>query len=253
MSTTKPRTMADLVGDVVEDLGLRAYDDAFWEAKAEQIAAQRAADAEADARKARGRRAGALKAAGFPALAVDRAQAIAEDSATPAMQRAIDFSKHRSVSLDLAGGVGLRSTLVLAGGVGAGKTTAATWLALQARDESPAFVRATELERLTRYGMERKLDELLRASTSVVLDDLGTERISDSGAVEAAVGELVDVCSSNRRPLVITTNLRQRRPDGDQVSPPQFRERYGERVWSRLRETGRWADCGHVDLRRGDR
>jgi hypothetical protein len=60
--------------------------------------------------------------------------------------------------------------------------------------------------------------------------------------------EIVDMFYGNRRTLVMTTNLRPVREATDKED--QFRERYGDRIWSRLGQVAMWGDCGTRDLRR---
>lgn len=267
-ASTSPMLLSAALQEVAEDLGIsaRLNDDAFWAARELELETTRKAAVAREVAHRRSVRAQVLRDAGFPAIAVDGALALAAEAdcvrpgvslrRTAAVERAVDFAKDRHTSLHLAGGVGLRNALMLAGGVGAGKTTAATWIALTSTDSAPAFIRATELERIGRtYGHEKRLQELIRTSTSLVLDDLGAEVLDGRGVFEALICEVIDAFYGDRKMLVITANMRQRRaagkPGAEPTEPPQFRERYGERVFSRFREAGKWADCGATDLRAG--
>ncbi|MFN0251708.1 MAG: ATP-binding protein [Kofleriaceae bacterium] len=177
----------------------------------------------------------------FPARYVNAATAGPSD--TPAMIGARKYLASR------------KSVLVLAGGVGAGKTTAAAWIAIEAgsahvtlpdaRGSLPAFIRAAELEARGRY--DKHLRTWLRERSMLVLDDLGAEFLDGKNAFSSLLDEVIELYYSNHRRIVITTNLRARRV-GD--SEPQFIERYGERVASRLHEVGLWHECGARDLRR---
>lgn len=211
--------------------GVSLDDDAFWSARDAEVATARASEAAEGAAQDRRRRAARLhEEGGFPLLALDAAAAPRE---TPAMAAARRFAASD------------RTVLVLAGGVGAGKTSAAAWLALDHGGEASAFLRATELERRGRYDHE--LTTWLRARSLLVIDDLGAEVLDGKGVFVSLLDEVVDRATGNRQRVVITTNLRQRAKDG---SAPQFVERYGARIESRLHAGGMWADCGADDLRR---
>jgi DNA replication protein DnaC len=153
---------------------------------------------------------------------------------TPALRLARSFAEGR------------KRVLVLAGGTGAGKTTAATWYALAGISTAPAFVRAGELEARGRY--DKELRAWLRSRSLLVVDDIGAEVLDGKGVFGSLLDEIVDAFYGDRKPLILTTNLAQRRKDAG--GEPQFIERYGERIASRMREVGRWGDCGNVDLRR---
>jgi hypothetical protein len=128
--------------------------------------------------------------------------------------------------------------LVLLGGVGAGKTTAATWIAREAGGARPGKALSTTLEKRGRY--DRAYADWLESRTLVVLDDLGVEPLDGKGYFAALVDELVDRAYSHRRRLVITTN----------VAADQLERRLGERVWSRLVSRAMRERCGDSDLRR---
>lgn len=181
-------------------------------------------------------RAALLLASGFGAHEVDRCRAD-DPGTTPALAAARAFVAQHE-----------RPILVLLGGVGTGKTSAATWIAREVGGSRPGKVMATVLERRGRYDRdradgERPLMAWLEERTLVVLDDLGVEPIDGKGYFAALVDELVDRAYSHRRRLVITSNC----------SSGVLRERLGERVASRLNDAGGSAvtvDCGAVDLRR---
>lgn len=140
-----------------------------------------------------------------------------------------------------------KSTLLLHGGVGAGKSTAAAWLAWHHGGDTPSWCRASELERRGRY--DREFHAWLFTRSMLVLDDLGVEALDANGYFRSLVDELVDTYHGDELRFVITTNMRPRCAPGS--DEPQFVERYGERVWSRIVESGVVGDCGCVDLRRG--
>lgn len=146
---------------------------------------------------------------------------------------------------------------VLSGGPGTGKTTAAAWwLHAYVTDPEcwnevdswgsppkpkgiPVFVTAARLARWPRYN-EAEMDRLIRAPR-LVIDDLGAEFLDEKGSFRALIDEVVNERYANRRPTVITTNL--------DVEP--FKDRYGERVADRIRESGKWMGLGKVSMRGG--
>lgn len=132
-----------------------------------------------------------------------------------------------------------RPILVLLGGTGTGKTTAATWVAREAGGARPGLLPATTMERRGRY--EADYSAWVDDRTMVVLDDLGVEPMDGKGYFAALVDELVDSAYRNFRRLVITSNL----------DVATVKERIGARAASRLAETAIPALCGSVDLRRG--
>lgn len=168
----------------------------------------------------------ALLAGKFPALAIDRAK---RDDFRPtvAMAKAREFATSG------------RPILVLLGGVGTGKTNAATWLAREIGGARPGLVRSTALERRGRY--DRDHDEWVSSRTFLVVDDLGVEFLDGKGAFLSLLDELVDVAIGDGRRLMLTANL----------SRQDLADRVQARIWSRVCESGMVADCGRDDLRRG--
>lgn len=232
-------TPAQLIGDLDIDFETLGHDAKWWAERDAEVQAALAQDAAARERERMAQRAGELRENGFPEMFIDSALGALAD--TEPMRLAQMF-----VHLP-------RKLLVLAGGVGAGKTTAATWVALKGQDPRPAFMRISELERRGRY--DKRLDEWLKDKTSLVIDDVGAEFLDGKGAFRSLMDEVVDIFYSNRRRLVMTTNLRPRRKPAEERTKPedhveQFVERYGDRVWSRMNQIGMWADCGVRDLRK---
>ena len=81
----------------------------------------------------------------------------------------------------------------------------------------------------------RWLDTLRKDGSLLGIDDMGTEHMTDRGYQLSLWDDLFDYRHRYRLPTIITTNLH----------PEQFRERYqhaeyGERIYGRLRENGRW-------------
>lgn len=120
-----------------------------------------------------------------------------------------------------------RNVVVLAGGVGVGKTVAVAAWALQTTAR-PRFLRASSFAASSRYDSDKR--ETWLGSRSLVLDDLGQEYLDRSGSFLVDFNELVDTFTSEQRTLVITTNMTRE----------DFAVRYGERIADRMRETARW-------------
>jgi DNA replication protein DnaC len=240
------------LGDLVEDVTawLPKLTDAQWADRdavvAEAKRRQEAADRQRDLRL----RATMLRDCGFGAKARTGALAAAgggDGDEPPLRTKATDHAL-AFVKADFGRANG-RNVLILAGGTGAGKTTAATLCALLSASDAPALIRAGELERRGRY--DRDFGRWLDGRSLLVLDDLGTEPLDGKGYFVALLDELVDRFCSDEKPLIVTTNLavNRTRPD-DQ---PQITERYEARVVSRMLESATWAACGNDDLRRGQR
>lgn len=140
---------------------------------------------------------------------------------------------------------GRKRIIVFAGATGCGKSTAAALVALESGGSSPGFVRAATLERWGRYS--KALDQLLERS-SLVIDDLGSEILDGRNVFRSLLEEIIDTFYAARRRVAITTNLVARRTNANEE--PQFHERYGDRIASRMAQAGVWADCGRVDRRR---
>jgi hypothetical protein len=143
--TKAVRSAGASVKHLVEALGLAdampQRDEAWWAERGRQLDELKAREA-ADAERVRmRRRATALEArGGFPAMYVQAALNAPSD--TPAMRHAENF-RHLPAKI-----------ILFAGGVGAGKSTAAVWLCTKAEDLDPASSRASELERRGRYDKQ---------------------------------------------------------------------------------------------------
>jgi hypothetical protein len=126
---------------------------------------------------------------------------------------------------------------VLSGGVGVGKSVAAAvWMML-----APAggvWLQAAELSRDYAYD-EKRLRRLIEASRLVV-DDLGAEYLDAGGRYLATLSEILETRFAHRHRTLVTTNC----------APEVFRQRYGERLASRIAEDGAFVVCGGSDLRR---
>lgn len=146
-------------------------------------------------------------------------------------------------------------SLTLIGDTGVGKTFAAQWALGELKREwraqyegdrrpvpyhnAPRLVVATELGRklFEREG-ERPFVDVVRDCGVLVLDDLGIEHIGQQGAFFAVADEIVNHRHRLSMRTIVTTNL----------ASEQLMERYGERIYDRLRD-GMTAECGGDSLR----
>lgn len=198
-----------------------------WAARDQRIAARVDWQAVKDRAAARVARRRVLVESHYPVVAVDTAAMFwSPDSVeTPASQVAKRFVESDA------------RILVLAGGTGTGKTSAAAWVALEAGGFSPGYVRAGELEARGRY--DRDLRIWLRSRSMLTIDDLGVEVNDQHGNFQSLLDEVFDMFYGDRKRVVVTTNVKR----------PAIVERYGRRVASRLHEAGAWGSCGEDDLR----
>jgi len=128
--------------------------------------------------------------------------------------------------------------LVITGDVGTGKSTAAAWIVASTQDNA-LWLPARVVDDLERW---KPVSELAYRVGLLVIDDLGTERESDSGwSVDTIGGLLVDRLDSGKR-TVVTTNL----------NGLGLVKRYGDRLRSRLsrRPQVGLIEAGTTDLRR---
>ena len=117
--------------------------------------------------------------------------------------------------------------LFLGGEVGLAKTVAACAAALAGK---VLFVSAPELVEFKPAVAPRDAREV----PFLILDDLGTERDTESGhAIDVMVNLLTERQRLRRRTIVTTNLVKQARREKD---PDGLRERYGERVFDRLLE-----------------
>jgi DNA replication protein DnaC len=149
-----------------------------------------------------------------------------------------------------------RDILVLSGAPGCGKTVAAAaWVVEFVRDLSswgaaphdgsvprfygrpPVWVTAARLARWERYD-EDKMNGLLK-TPRLVIDDLGGEYMDKGGFYASLLDEIINERQGASQPTILTTNL-------DDVA---FKARYGERIVDRIREGGRFINCGNKSLR----
>lgn len=123
--------------------------------------------------------------------------------------------------------------LVLAGGVGCGKTVAAC---VNPPEEGFLFVDALELVKAGLYGDKAEAFwESAQKAKLLVLDDLGTEPRDEKGYAACAFEDLMNKRYNSMRKTILTTNL----------TAEAFKARYcegsgGGRFGDRLRECGDW-------------
>ena len=126
------------------------------------------------------------------------------------------------------------SALVLAGGKGCGKSTAAVWAIAERR--AGHFRYAGELAGLSRDDDERR--KITRAPL-LVIDDLGVEYLDDKGWFAAFFDEVIVRRHDNELKTIITTNLPK----------AKFSARYrSERVLDRL-ATGMFVEIPEGSMR----
>ena len=102
----------------------------------------------------------------------------------------------------------------------------------------PLWISAGQLARLDHFD-QKAIDRVAKAQR-LVIDDLGAEYADAKGFFNSLLDELIDARYSGKRPTVVTTNL----------DAEAFKARYGARIIDRIREGGRFVNCGDVSLRR---
>jgi DNA replication protein DnaC len=136
-----------------------------------------------------------------------------------------------------------KTFLVLAGGVGPGKTVAA---AVAVEEHRGQLVKAMQLTRTGTYGEEAQAFwAALEETPLLALDDLGTEPRDEKGWAEANLSALLDERYDAELPVVITTNL----------PFEKFEARYltsdGGRLLDRFREAGEFHELRGESMRPG--
>jgi hypothetical protein len=133
-------------------------------------------------------------------------------------------------------------TLVLAGATGRGKDVAAAWAVL--RRPRALWVKASRMER-----PDDALDALMLEVELLVIEDAGREHVGANGYAPTRIANAIcdrhDEHPRSPRWTIVTTNQRRRRvpPErGEDDMGPQFLERYGSRVDSRIEGAGRFLE-----------
>ena len=134
------------------------------------------------------------------------------------------------------------SILVLADGVGVGKTIAACWA--MANVDAPKwgarrFRHIAQLVETGLYGgeLERAERKQLRDAKFLVVDDIGSENMTDT--FQTMFDGLMNQRYESLGATILTTNL----------TSQQILERYGKRIYDRLRGRGEWYEINHESLR----
>jgi DNA replication protein DnaC len=142
--------------------------------------------------------------------------------------------------------------LVLAGGVGVGKTTASVRAALEAERVAVrnnrhsggirlSFIAAAEIGKAAGYNDEsRKVWGDLERCGFLIIDDLGTEHADKSGWFASAFDGLINTRYAECRRTIITTNL----------DIATFKATAGERILDRIRECGQFYTVPGESLRK---
>ena len=224
------------VGDSIASIMHHLESDEYRE-RMERFAAEereRIARATPSAEEVRLGRCRELVARGVPAKDVARVVDDALDD-TPAMGHVRAFLESSGVSL------------VLSGPRGCGKTVAIAWAAAQHVNPvvewdavgAGRFVDVARLARVSRYSDEAMAE--LESAALLAIDDLGMEYCDVKGSFLATLDGLFNARYAACRRTLIATNL----------PGAQFRERYGERIADRIRESGRFVELRGPSLRGG--
>lgn len=137
-----------------------------------------------------------------------------------------------------------KTWLVLCGPKGTGKSVAATWAVRHAitTGSTAAFRRASELAKLSGFDAGAVELEHLKRVDLLVLDDVGTETLSDWA--RAQLHELVDTRHEAYGRTILTSNLQWRGTQG-------LEARLGERVADRIAQAGTVVQVAGASMRRG--
>lgn len=209
--------MAEAIADLAELIRRRAEESGVFEASEESLAR----DAVEQKRREDELAAKRLVDRGVPARLVELVMGGGVTD-TKAIQAARQF-----VESD-------RQFLVLAGGVGCGKTVAA---ALVVHQLGGRFIDVSRLVRLSRYD-----DDQIRPyeeCSLLAIDDLGMEYADTKGSFLATLDGLLNARYAAGLRTVITANL----------AWDAFRRRYGERIADRLKESGRYVEISDQSMR----
>lgn len=139
-----------------------------------------------------------------------------------------------------------RTWLVLCGAKGTGKSVAATWAVRHAitTGSTAAFRRASQLAKLSGFEAGAMELEHLKRVDLLVLDDVGTETLTDWA--RSQLHELADTRHEAYGRTVLTSNLRWSGDSG-------LEARLGERIADRIAQAGMVVQVGGQTMRRGVR
>jgi len=201
--------------------------DEEWEARDAEVQAQRDALARKQARREHEMRATILQEGNAPDLLSERVYEDSFDPNSEAMKQMEGFMEDK------------RQIRILSGGTGTGKTFAALRWQGDHGGKSPFFMRATEF--FGAGAFDKDFRRRWKNSSSLIVDDLGTEYADKKGMLISGLDELFDFCAGRKARTVITTNLHA----------DEFSKRYGHRILSRIRESANWRSVVDVDRRGG--
>jgi DNA replication protein DnaC len=128
-------------------------------------------------------------------------------------------------------------TLMITGPVGTGKThlgwaaVRSTWMKGRRMWAGTAAALVLALRPDASQAYRRTWDRIIHADL-VYLDDLGAERQTEWSADQIA--QVIHERWEHNRPMIITTNLRPRRKDGETGGDLTLQDHLGERTYSRL-------------------
>jgi hypothetical protein len=133
--------------------------------------------------------------------------------------------------------------LLLLGGVGSGKSTAAGAYAVNwATDyrRRPLWVRAVEASRMSGFGADAEARfGVWREASLLVVDDLGTELMTPTW--QQALDDVMDFRYQHSLRTILPSNL----------TADEFKKRYGERISDRIRHEGTVRVIDTKSMRRG--
>lgn len=144
-----------------------------------------------------------------------------------------------------------RAILVMAGPKGVGKTVAAVYAMMKCspaapvgfsawpESQAPRFRHASDVAELGVFGSDddKKARAELKRCKTLVVDDLGAEYMTEQCKV--LWDSLVNARYGSAGATILTTNL----------THDQFANRYGERVFDRIRGRGEWYDIDGESMR----
>jgi DNA replication protein DnaC len=130
--------------------------------------------------------------------------------------------------------------LLLTGRVGIGKTYAC-YAGIIERNGGGVYHKAVRLGQLL-FSDKVKTIADMEDTGLLILDDIGTEIITDKQWFNSILDSIIDYRYEWMHQTILTTNL----------TMGEFKSRYGERIMSRLTETGKAWELGGKDLRKSD-
>ena len=99
------------------------------------------------------------------------------------------------------------------------------------------WISAADLARVDHFSA--KAVGRFKDAPLLVVDDLGGEYNDAKGFFGSLLDEVVDARYAGKLPAIFTSNLNAK----------GFTDRYGERIVDRIREAGRFINCGNTSMR----